>query len=153
MQKIVPCLWFDGQVQEAIDFYSAIFKDFQLKDVSYYNEAMPDKAGQILVATLELAGQELMILNGGNDFKLNPAMSLIIYCEDQTEVDYFWEKLTEGGEESQCGWLIDNFGVSWQIIPREMNTLLAHSDAEKAQRVMQALFTMSKIDMNILRNA
>ena len=122
MQKVVTNLWFDGCVQEALNFYGSIFDDFETKSISYYGDAGPGKKGDILVATFALFGQDFTIINGGSEFPLSPAVSLLVNCESQAEVDMLWEKLAVGGEHSQCGWLTDQFGVSWQIVPTAMES-------------------------------
>ncbi|MDR6943462.1 VOC family protein [Mucilaginibacter pocheonensis] len=154
MQKITPCLWFDGKVKEAIDFYTSVFKNSKILEISYYGEAHPQMAGEILVAKFVLEGQELMILNGGPAFKLTEAISLSVDCKTQEEIDFYWETLIAGGgQESQCGWLKDKFGLSWQISTSELNEMLKDKDAKKANNVMSALMKMVKIDIKALRSA
>jgi predicted 3-demethylubiquinone-9 3-methyltransferase (glyoxalase superfamily) len=154
MQKIIPCLWFDGKVEEAINFYTSLFKNSKIKNVSHYGEGTHQPAGTILVATFELEGQEFMILNGGPMFKLTEAISLSVNCETQEEVDFYWEKLTnDGGEESQCGWLKDKFGLSWQIVPTVLNKMIQDTDSKKANNVMGALMQMKKLDIKKLEQA
>jgi predicted 3-demethylubiquinone-9 3-methyltransferase (glyoxalase superfamily) len=153
MPKITPCLWFDGRVEEAIDFYTEIFKDSKKLTIMHYGKNMPMPEGEVLVATFELDGQEIMILNGGRHQKLTPAFSLSVSCEDQAEVDYFWDKLVEGGQESQCAWLTDKFGVSWQIVPKLMVQLMHDPDKTKVARVMQAMMQMVKLDCAKLQAA
>jgi predicted 3-demethylubiquinone-9 3-methyltransferase (glyoxalase superfamily) len=154
MQKIIPCLWFDGKVEEAINFYTSLFKNSKIKNVSHYGEGTHQPAGTILVATFELEGQEFMILNGGPMFKLTEAISLSVSCETQEEVDFYWEKLTnDGGEESQCGWLKDKFGLSWQIVPTVLNKMIQDTDSKKANNVMGALMQMKKLDIKKLEQA
>lgn len=147
MQKIVTNLWFDGRVEEAIAFYMSIFSDSRLRAISRYGDAGPGPKGEILTATFELAGQEFTIINGGPGFPHSPAMSLLVNCEDQAEVDELWEKLSEGGEKGQCGWLTDRYGVSWQVFPKALDRMLQDEDEAKTQRVMKALLAMKKIDM------
>ncbi len=153
MPKITPCLWFNGNADEAVQHYCAIFKNSKVKSVSHYTEGMPMPAGTLLVAMLELDGQEIMVLNGGADFLFSEALSLYINCETQEEVDWFWEQLSAGGEESQCGWLKDKFGVSWQVVPDILDTLIYDPDPAKAGRVTQAMLQMQKIDIATLQRA
>jgi len=153
MQKIIPCLWFDGKVEEAINFYTSLFKNSKIKNISHYGEGHP-QPGTIMVATFELAGQEFMILNGGPMFKLTEAISLSISCETQEEVDFYWEKLSgDGGQESQCGWVKDKFGLSWQIVPTILNKLMQDTDSKKANKVMAAVMQMKKLDIKKLQEA
>ena len=143
MKKITPCLWFDNQLEEAISFYSSIFPDSELLTISRYPEGTPGLAGKVLTATFRLAGQEFIALNGGPMFKFTEAVSLSVDCKDQEEIDFYWNRLSEYGEESMCGWLKDKFGLSWQVVP----------EPEKAQLGMQALLKMRKIDINALKQA
>jgi predicted 3-demethylubiquinone-9 3-methyltransferase (glyoxalase superfamily) len=154
MQKISPFLWFDNQAEEAMNFYTSIFKNSKIGKVSRYGKAFPDKEGQVMSATFELFGQEFMALNGGPLFHFTEAVSFFVHCEDQQEVDYYWQKLTgDGGKESRCGWLKDKFGLSWQIVPNALGEMLSDKDPEKASRVMQSMMTMSKIDIATLKKA
>lgn len=153
MQKITPFLWFDNQAEEAMNFYISIFKNSKIITVSRYGEGAPVPGGTVMTATFELDGQTIMVLNGGPTFKFTEAISLFVNCETQAEVDYFWEKLTAGGEESQCGWLKDKYGLSWQIVPTALGQLLGDPDPEKAGRVMQAMLQMGKIDIAALERA
>ena len=153
MQKIVPNLWFDTEAQEAAEFYCSIFKNSQINNVSYYGEAGPREAGMVLTVDFELDGQEFTALNGGPDFKFNEALSLLVNCESQAEVDYFWERLSEGGEEGPCGWLKDKFGLSWQVTPTRLVELLQDEDSQKANRVMKAMLEMGKIEIEDLEKA
>jgi predicted 3-demethylubiquinone-9 3-methyltransferase (glyoxalase superfamily) len=153
MQKIAPFLWFDSQAEEAAYFYTSIFKDSAILSVSRYGEGAPGPAGQVMTISFRLNGQEFTALNGGPVFKFNEAISFYVNCEDQQEVDYYWQKLTEGGEPGQCGWLKDKYGVSWQIVPVELGELLGNPDPEKAQKAMQAMLKMSKLDVAALRRA
>jgi predicted 3-demethylubiquinone-9 3-methyltransferase (glyoxalase superfamily) len=154
MQKIVTFLWFDNQAEEAVNFYTSIFKNSKILEVSRYTEAGPGQAGQILTISFELAGQQFVALNGGPHFKFTEAISLMVNCETQEEVDYFWEKLTaDGGEEQQCGWLKDKFGLSWQIVPTILGKLMSDPDPVKAQRVAQAVLKLVKLDIAVLREA
>jgi predicted 3-demethylubiquinone-9 3-methyltransferase (glyoxalase superfamily) len=153
MQKITPFLWFNDQAEEAMNFYTAIFKNSRIVSVSRYGEGGPGPQGSVMTATFELDGQEFMALNGGPLFSFTEAISFFVNCETQAEVDALWAKLTEGGEESQCGWLKDKFGLSWQIVPSVLGELLNDPDPEKAQRVMHAMLQMKKIDIAGLRAA
>jgi predicted 3-demethylubiquinone-9 3-methyltransferase (glyoxalase superfamily) len=153
MQKIVTDLWFDGRVQEAIDFYTSIFDHSRIKSISRYGDAGPGPKGEILTATFELEGQEFTIINGGPGFPHSPAMSLLVNCKDQAEVDRFWEKLSEGGRKGQCGWLTDHYGVSWQVVPTALGKMLQDEDEARAQRVMKAMLAMTKLDIAELEKA
>lgn len=148
MQKITPFLWFDNNAEEAIQFYVGIFKDSKILNVNRMGDG-----GAVLTATFQLEGQEFMALNGGPMFKFTEAISLFVSCETQAEVDTLWQKLTAGGEESRCGWLKDKFGLSWQIIPKALGELMGDPDPVKAQRVMQAMLQMNKIDIQTLKAA
>jgi predicted 3-demethylubiquinone-9 3-methyltransferase (glyoxalase superfamily) len=154
MQKITPFLWFDNNAEEAMNLYTSIFKNSKITGVSRYPEGGPGPAGTVMTATLELEGQEIMLLNGGPEFKFNESFSFFVSCKDQAEVDELWEKLTaDGGSESQCGWLKDKFGLSWQIVPTALPELLASPDPAKASRVLQAMLKMQKIDVKTLQEA
>ncbi|HEX6231793.1 MAG TPA: VOC family protein [Jiangellaceae bacterium] len=153
MQKITPCLWFDNQAEEAALFYTSVFKNSRVLDVSRYGEGAPVPAGTAITVRFELDGQEFMALNGGPHHDFNDAISLYVDCKDQAEVDYFWDRLLDGGEPTQCGWLKDRYGVSWQIIPQALQELLSDPDPDKAQRVMQAMLAMVKIDVDALHRA
>lgn len=153
MQKISPFLWFDKEAEEAAKFYTSIFKNSKIESVGRYGEEGPGEAGTVMSVTFKLEGQEFMALNGGPQFKFTPAISLFVRCETQDEVDYFWGKLTEGGEPVQCGWLTDKFGLSWQIIPNALSEMLNDPDDEKSGRVMQAMLKMVKIDIAELERA
>ncbi|MET8709652.1 VOC family protein [Streptomyces californicus] len=154
MQKITPCLWFDGQAREAAEHYVAIFGgDSRILDTTYYSEAGPGETGSVLTVDFRLAGQDYMGLNGGPQFPFTEAISLSVDCADQAEVDRFWEALSEGGETGQCGWLKDRYGVSWQIVPNELPKLLADPDRAKADRTMKAMLGMTKLDIQALRDA
>jgi predicted 3-demethylubiquinone-9 3-methyltransferase (glyoxalase superfamily) len=153
MQKITPFLWFDGKVEEAVTFYTSIFKDSKIVSMSRYGEAGPGTKGTVMSATFQLAGQQFMALNGGPQFTFSPAISFFVNCETQEEVDELWEKLSEDGQEQQCGWLTDKFGLSWQIVPSILGELLGDKDAEKARKVMEAMLKMVKIDVAALRRA
>ncbi len=153
MQKIVTNLWFDGRVEDAVDFYMSVFANSRLKSILRYGDAGPGPKGEILTATFELEGQEFIIINGGPGFPHSPAMSLLVNCEDQAEVDELWEKLSEGGEKSQCGWLTDRFGVSWQVTPTALHRMLQDKDEAKTQRVTKAMLSMTKLDIAALERA
>ena len=154
MSKIVPSLWFDLEAEEAANFYTSIFKDSEIVNVSYYGEAGPRPAGTVLTVDFKLFGQDFTALNGGPDFKFNEAISLLVNCESQDEVDEYWEALTaDGGEEGPCGWLKDKYGVSWQIVPTILGELLQDEDSEKANRAMQAMLKMKKLDIAALKKA
>lgn len=154
MQKIQPCLWFDGQAEEAANYYVSIFKNSKVLDVARIGEGGPAPARSVLTVTFQLEGLEFMALNGGPDFKFNEAISLYVDCKTQEEVDELWNKLTaNGGEPSVCGWLKDKYGVSWQIVPSILGELMNDPDPKKAQRVMQAMLQMTKIEIDGLRRA
>jgi predicted 3-demethylubiquinone-9 3-methyltransferase (glyoxalase superfamily) len=153
MQKIVPFLWFDDQAEEAVNFYVSIFKNSKVGRVTRYGDAGPGPKGSVMSATFQLEGQEFYALNGGPMFKFTEAISLFVNCETQAEVDELWGKLSEGGEESRCGWLKDKYGLSWQIIPMVLGRMLGDQDPEKAKRVMQAMLQMVKLDIARLQQA
>jgi predicted 3-demethylubiquinone-9 3-methyltransferase (glyoxalase superfamily) len=153
MQKITPFLWFDDQAEEAARFYTSVFKNSKLGNVSRYGDTGPGPKGRVMVAQFQLEGQDFLALNGGPQFKFTEAVSFVVNCETQDEVDYFWEKLSEGGQTSQCGWLKDKFGLSWQIVPTAMGRLLGGKDPAKSQRAMQAMLQMTKIDIAALQRA
>ncbi len=153
MQKIILCLWFNNQAEEAARFYTLIFKSSKINQISYYGEAGPGPKGSVLTVTFQLNGQEIMALNGGPEYHFTPAISIVVYCEDQQEVDHYWEKLSEGGEKGPCGWLTDKYGVSWQIVPTILGVLLSDKDEKKSARVMQAMLQMGKLDINLLQQA
>jgi predicted 3-demethylubiquinone-9 3-methyltransferase (glyoxalase superfamily) len=152
-QKITPCLWFENQAEDAMNFYVSVFRDAEPGEVTRYGEGGPGPAGTVLTASFKLFGQEFVGLNGGPEFKFTEAISFQIDCADQEEVDYYWNALAEGGEESECGWLKDKFGLSWQVIPRRLYELLQDEDPQKANRVMQAMLQMQKIDIAELERA
>jgi predicted 3-demethylubiquinone-9 3-methyltransferase (glyoxalase superfamily) len=152
-QKISPFLWFDGDAEEAANFYVSIFKTSEILSISRYGDAGPGPAGSVMTVSFRLEGLEFTALNGGPEFKFTEAVSFAIDCTSQAEVDELWEKLSEGGEPGPCGWLKDKFGLSWQIVPRVLIELLQDKDPEKANRVMQAMLQMSKIDIAKLEEA
>jgi predicted 3-demethylubiquinone-9 3-methyltransferase (glyoxalase superfamily) len=153
MHKITPFLWFDDQAEEAVNFYTAIFKDATILSITHYGEAGPGPQDSVMTIVFQLHGQEFMALNGGPQFKFNEAISFVVNCETQEEIDTFWETLSNGGEKVECGWLKDKYGVSWQIVPTVLGELLADPDPEKSQRVMTALLHMKKIDIKTLQQA
>jgi len=154
MQKISPFLWFDSNAEEAANFYVAIFKDSKVLKIARYGEAGPGPAGSVMVVNFQIEGQDFIALNGGPLFKFTEAISFVINCQTQEEVDHYWNKLTAGGgQESQCGWLKDKYGLSWQVTPAILGELLADKDQKKAQRVMQAMLQMKKIDIAALQRA
>ncbi len=153
MQKITTFLWFNDQAEEAMNFYTSIFKDSKIVKVSHYGDAGPGPKGSVMVGTFELEGQQFMALNGGPHYSFTPAISLVVNCETQEEVDHYWSKLVEGGKEVQCGWLVDKFGLSWQITPTALGKLLSDPDPVKSQRVMKAMMGMVKIDIAELKKA
>lgn len=153
MQKITPFLWFDGRAEEAANFYTSIFKNSKVVSVMRYGDAGPGPRGSPMSATFQLEGQEFIALNGGPHYTFTPAISFFVHCETQAEVDHFWEKLSEGGREVQCGWLQDKFGVSWQIVPTVLGKMLGDKDPAKSKRVMQAMVQMIKLDIQGLQQA
>jgi predicted 3-demethylubiquinone-9 3-methyltransferase (glyoxalase superfamily) len=159
MEKITPCLWFDDRAEEAAKFYTSIFKNSKIGNVTRYGkegyEIHGREAGTVMTIDFEIEGQKFVGLNGGPIFKFNEAISFQVHCETQKEVDYYWEKLSEGGDEKaqQCGWLKDKYGVSWQIVPTVLGRMLQDKDAKKSQRVMKALLQMHKLDIKILKQA
>ena len=152
-QKITPNLWFDTQAEEAAGFYTSVFKSSRIVNVARYTEAGPRPAGMVMTVEFELDGQRFIGINGGPEFTFDEAVSFQINCEDQDEVDYYWERLSEGGEEGQCGWLKDRFGLSWQVVPTGMEEVFTDPDPKRAQRAMQAMLGMSKLDIAALRRA
>lgn len=153
MQKITPFLWFDRRAEEAANFYTSIFKNSKVVSVMRYGDAGPGPRGSPMSATFQLEGQEFIALNGGPHYTFTPAISFFVHCETQAEVDHFWEKLSEGGREVQCGWLQDKFGVSWQIVPTVLGKMLGDKDPAKSKRVMQAMVQMIKLDIQGLQQA
>ena len=153
MQKIVPFLWFDGNLEEAMNFYVSIFKNSKIVSVSRYGEAGPGPKGTVMGATFELDGQQFNALNGGPQFTFSPAISFFVNCETQREVDELWDKLSAGGQKQRCGWLKDKYGLSWQIIPTVLGELLQDKDPEKSRRTMNAMMQKDKIDIQGLKDA
>jgi predicted 3-demethylubiquinone-9 3-methyltransferase (glyoxalase superfamily) len=152
-QKIVTNLWFDTEAEEAAGFYTSLFKNSRIVNVSRYPEGAPREAGMVMTVEFELDGQRFVGINGGPEFTFDEAISLQISCEDQDEVDYFWQRLTDGGEESQCGWLKDRYGLSWQVVPKGMEEVFSDPDPERASRATQAMLGMRKLDIAALRSA
>lgn len=152
-QKITPFLWFDTQAEEAMNFYTSIFKNSKKGKVTRYGSAGPGPAGSVMTATFTIEGQTFIALNAGPRFKFTEAISFVVNCKTQKEIDYYWDRLSEGGEIQMCGWLKDKFGLSWQISPIEMDKLMATKDAAKAQRVMAAMLKMRKMDIQALKDA
>jgi predicted 3-demethylubiquinone-9 3-methyltransferase (glyoxalase superfamily) len=153
MQKIVPFLWFEAQAEEAVAFYTSIFKNSKITSVSRYGEGSPGPVGTVMSINFVLNGQEFTALNGGPVFTFSPAISFFVNCETQEEVDGLWDKLSAGGEQQQCGWLKDQYGVTWQIVPTILGKLLNDPDAEKSRRVMEAMLKMQKLDIAVLKQA
>lgn len=152
-QKILPFLWFDGNGEEAVQHYLSIFKDGRILDTLHWGKTNPELAGKVLTQTFEIQGQRFVVLNGGPQFKFTEAVSFLVACKDQAEIDYYWEKLGAGGEYGPCGWLKDKFGLSWQIAPNALHDMLQDKDADKAARAMQAMMQMSKIDLAKIEEA
>ena len=153
MTRITPCLWFDTEGEEAATFYVSLFKNSRITDVSRYGEAGPRPAGTVMVVSFELDGQPFTALNGGPEFTFDEAISFQIDCQSQEEVDYYWDALTEGGEEGPCGWLKDRYGVSWQVVPSALIALIQDPDPGRSQRAMAAMMTMKKIDIAAVQAA
>lgn len=153
MQKITPFLWFDNQAEEAANFYISIFKNSRIGTISRYGEAGPGPKGTVMIVQFELDGQEFTALNGGPMFKFNESVSFVVNCDSQDEVDYYWDKLSRGGRESQCGWLKDRFGLWWQIVPTEFITMMQDKDRAKTDKLMNAVLQMVKPDIATLRRA
>ena len=153
MQKITPFLWFDSNAEEAANFYTSIFKNSKILNVSRYGDAGPGPKGAVMMVTFELEGQPFMALNGGPQYSFTPAISFFVSCDSQAEVDELWDKLSAGGAEVQCGWLRDKFGLSWQIIPKALMELMGDKDPAKSQRVFKAMLQMTRIDIEGLKRA
>ena len=151
-QKITPCLWFDFNAEEAVAHYLSIFPDSRILSMAHYGESNPSSKGKVMTILFEIDGQRLLALNGGPHYKFTPALSLMVNCDDQAEIDLLWEKLAEGGKHVQCGWLTDKFGLSWQIVPRVLPELLG-GDAKKTDRVMKAVMSMDKLDIAQMEDA
>jgi len=153
MQKITPFLWFDHQAEEAVNFYVSIFKDAKVVTMTRYGEAGPGPKGKVMTAVFQLFGQEFIALNGGPQFKFTPAVSLVVNCETQQEVDDYWQKLSAGCRTGRCGWLTDPYGLSWQIVPTVLGKLMSDKDPQKSGRVMKAMLQMTKLDIADLQRA
>jgi predicted 3-demethylubiquinone-9 3-methyltransferase (glyoxalase superfamily) len=152
-QRITTNLWFDTEAEEAAEHYCSIFDNSRIVQVARYNDAGPRPAGTVMTVDFELDGQRFTAINGGPEFKFSEAISLLVNCKDQDEIDHYWEKLTDGGEEGPCGWCKDRYGVSWQVAPEGMDELFAGEDTERARRAMEAMFQMRKLDVAALRRA
>ena len=153
MQRITPFLWFENQAEEAVNFYASIFKNSKIGKVSRYGDAGPGPKGAVMTASFNLDGQDFIALNGGPQFKFSPAISFVVNCDTQQEIDHYWSKLSAGGRTDQCGWLTDKFGLSWQIVPSVLGQLVSDKDAERSGRVMKALLQMTKLDIEGLKQA
>ncbi len=157
MKKITPCLWFDNKAEEAVNFYVSIIKNSKIGSITRYGEegaeASGRQTGTVMTVTFQLNGQEFLALNGGPQFTFSPAISFIVNCETQEEIDTMWDKLSEGGEKNVCGWLKDKYGVSWQIVPAVLGEMMRDKDIEKTERVMKAILQMTKIDITALQRA
>lgn len=152
-QKIVPNLWFDTEAEEAADFYTSVFPNSRIVNVTHYTEGAPREAGMVMTVEFELDGNRFVGINGGPEFKFDEAVSFEIECKDQEEIDYYWDRLTDGGKEVQCGWLTDRYGLSWQVVPTGMEEIFADPDKSRAERAMKAMLGMVKIDIAALRAA
>jgi predicted 3-demethylubiquinone-9 3-methyltransferase (glyoxalase superfamily) len=153
MRKITPFLWFDGNAEQAVHFYASIFKDSKIGTVMRYGDAGPGPKGSVMTVAFELNGQEFIGLNGGPTYKFTPAVSFMVHCETQEEVDEYWDKLSEGGAPNVCGWLQDKYGLSWQIVPTALLRMLEDKDPAKSSRVMQAMMKMTKLNISELQAA
>jgi predicted 3-demethylubiquinone-9 3-methyltransferase (glyoxalase superfamily) len=157
MQKLTTCLWFDRNAVEAVRFYTSIFKNSKITGITHYGQAGSEASGQpkgtVMTVAFQIDGQDFLALNGGPHFTFSPAISLIVNCESQSEIDELWEKLSEGGEKGQCAWLTDKYGMSWQIVPTALSEMIQDSNEEKSERVMKALMQMKKIDVDALKQA
>jgi len=153
MQKITPCLFFDGKAEDAVNFYKSVFTNAKVGHISRYGDNMPMPKGSVMTAELEIEGQKFLALNGPPIFTFSPAISFMVNCDTQQEIDHYWEKLSEGGETQQCGWLKDKFGMSWQIVPSMMPHLMAGASAAQSQKVMEAVMRMTKLDIAAMKKA
>jgi predicted 3-demethylubiquinone-9 3-methyltransferase (glyoxalase superfamily) len=153
MKKITPFLWFDGNAEEAANYYVSIFKNSKLGQISRFGDGAPAPPGSVMSVSFELDGQEFVALNGGPQFTFSPAVSFFVNCETQEEVDHFWEKFSDGGEIMRCGWLKDKYGLTWQIVPSTLGAMLQDKNPEKSKRVMQAMLKMDKLDVQKLQQA
>jgi predicted 3-demethylubiquinone-9 3-methyltransferase (glyoxalase superfamily) len=152
-QRITPCLWFDTEAEEAARFYASIFKNSRITAITHYGEGMPMPKGTVMTVRFELDGQEFLALNGGPTFPFTEAISLMVECKDQKEIDFYWDRLLEGGSKAQCGWLKDKYGLSWQVVPQDLDKLLSDKDPAKSSRVLQAVMGMVKLDVSKLEAA
>jgi predicted 3-demethylubiquinone-9 3-methyltransferase (glyoxalase superfamily) len=156
-QKITPCLWFDTQAEDAAKFYTSVFENSRIKQISRYGKAGREvhgkEPGSVMVVEFEIGGQSFIALNGGPHFKFNEAVSFQVMCDNQDEIDHFWSRLSQGGQEGQCGWLKDRYGVSWQVVPSVLPELMTNADGAKSDRVMTAVMKMKKFDLETLRRA
>ncbi|MEP0827351.1 MAG: VOC family protein [Candidatus Zixiibacteriota bacterium] len=157
MKSIMPCLWFDKEAEDAVNFYISVFKNSKILDIARFTESMAAASGQpsgtVMTVAFQLKGQDFLALNGGPHFSFTPAVSFVVRCDSQDEIDYYWDKLSEGGEIEQCGWLRDKYGLSWQIVPSNIGEMIDDSDSSRTDKVMKALLGMKKIDMNALQKA
>lgn len=154
MSKIAPCLWFNTEAEEAVNFYVSVFKDSRILDISRYGDTGPAEPGSVLAMNFELAGQKFMALNGGTDFPFSEAVSFFYECDSQQEIDEIWGKILEnGGQEQQCGWIKDKYGLPWQVVPKVLGEMMSDPDPEKAQRAMAAMMQMVKLDIPTLQKA
>jgi predicted 3-demethylubiquinone-9 3-methyltransferase (glyoxalase superfamily) len=153
MPKMTTCLWFDSEAEEAARFYCGVFKKSKILDIAYYGPGMHKPEGSVLTARFRINGQEFMALNGGTEYRFNPAISMMVPCKTQKEIDTLWKKLTDGGKEVQCGWLTDKYGLSWQIVPSILGKLVSGKNKARTDRVMKAVLTMVKLDLKTLKRA
>jgi predicted 3-demethylubiquinone-9 3-methyltransferase (glyoxalase superfamily) len=153
MQRITPFLWFNDNAEQAVNFYLSVFKNSKITDITHYGEAGPGPKGSVMTLAYQLDGQEFVAINGGPSYTISPAISFVVNCDTQEEIDYYWEKLSAGGKKVQCGWLQDKFGVSWQIVPPLLIELIGDPDKAKADRVMKAMLKMIKLDINAIKEA
>ena len=153
MQRITPFLWFNDNAEQAVNHYLSVFKNSKITSITHYGDAGPGPKGSVMTLAYQLDGQEFVAINGGPTYTISPAVSFVVNCDTQEEIDYYWEKLTDGGQEIQCGWLQDKFGVSWQIVPPLLIELINDPDKAKADRVMQAMLKMIKLDISALKEA
>jgi predicted 3-demethylubiquinone-9 3-methyltransferase (glyoxalase superfamily) len=153
MQRITPFLWFNDNAEQAVNFYLSVFKNSKITDITHYGDAGPGPKGSVMTLAYQLDGQDFVAINGGPSYTISPAISFVVNCDTQEEIDYYWEKLSAGGKEVQCGWLQDKFGVSWQIVPPLLIELIGDPDKAKADRVMKAMLKMIKLDINAIKEA
>jgi len=153
MRPITPCLWFDGQAEEAAKYYTALIPNSRITKTTHSADTGPGPKGSVMAVAFELNGQPFLALNGGPDFKFTPAVSLMVYCRTQEEIDDYWERLSAGGKKAQCGWLTDKFGLAWQVVPEVLERLVSDKDPARSSRVLRALLTMKKLDIARLKHA